>query len=180
MSNRMSLAITAAAAFAVPLAIGCSKQPAAQTEVGQEQHADHSAEDHAAADHHDADHDEHHEHGEKALTEADVPTPKSFAAGVARLKELHEEINHLIEHNELANVHHHAEEMAMLARKMKPLASTDIADDKRTDAGRLCNEIAGYFEPIDSAADAGKKDATIAIHQKMANTIAQLESLSKK
>ncbi len=109
-----------------------------------------------------------------------MKTPDSFAVGVARLSELHQKINHLIEHNELGEVHHVAEEMGMVARKMKPLASRDIAEDKRTDAGRLCNDIAGYFNPIDEAADAGKKDETMAIHKQMAETIAKLEALRKK
>lgn len=51
----------------------------------------HSADEHAAAGHGDADHE--HEHGGQALTEESVKTPESFAAGVARLKELHQEIN---------------------------------------------------------------------------------------
>ena len=106
--------------------------------------------------------------------------PACAAAGVARLKELHQKINHLIEHDELADVHHVAEEMAILARKMKALAANDIADEKRIEAGRLCNDVAGYFNPIDTAGDAGKKDETMAIHKQLAETISKLEGLSKK
>ena len=80
----------------------------------------------------------------------------------------------------LADVHRVAEEMAILARKMKTLAANDIADDKRTEAGRLCNEIAGYFTPIDEAADAGKKDETITIHKQMAATIGKLKALTDR
>ena len=184
MINRTTflMAVTAAAAFALPLFVGCSKKAAEPTEPADEQHEGHTAEEHAAMEHHDADHDEHHEpeHGSEALTEADVKMPESFAAGVARLSELHQKINDLIEHDELADVHRVAEEMAILARKMKELASRDIVEDNRTEAGRLCNEIAGYFSPIDEAADAGKKDETVAIHHQMAETIAKLEGLSKK
>ena len=99
---------------------------------------------------------------------------------MARLRELHQEINRLVEHNELANVHRTAEEMAILARKMKTLASRDIPEDMRAEAGRLFNEIAGYFSPIDEAADAGKKDETITIHKQMAATIGKLEDLTNR
>ncbi len=180
MINRTSLlvAVAGTTAFSLPLLAGCSKQAPAPTATAHEEHEGHAADEHAAAGHADADHE--HEHGGKALTEQDVKTPESFAAGVARLKELHQEINHLIEHNELADVHRVAEEMAIVARKMKPLAARDIAQDRLTDAGRLCNEIAGYFSPIDEAADAGKKDETMAIHMQMAETIGKLDALAKK
>src|SRR3990172_6803538 len=180
MINRTNLlvAVAGATAFSLPLIAGCSKQAPvpAPTDAADEEHEQHTADEHAAAGHADAE----HEHGGQALTEESVKTPESFAAGVARLKELHQEINHLIEHDELADVHHVAEEMAILARKMKPLAARDIAQDKLTDAGRLCNQIAGYFRQIDEAADAGKKDETMAIHMQMAATIGNLEALSKK
>jgi len=179
----MSVAI-AAAAFALPLYLGCSKQAAESTtpaEEHQDGHTDHehaAGDEHAAAGHHDAGHE--HEHAGEALTEDDVKMPESFAAGVARLTELHQKINHLIEHNELADVHRVAEEMAILARKMKTLAARDIGEANRTDAGRLCNEIAAYFTPIDEAADAGKKEETIGVHNQMATTIARLDDLAKE
>jgi hypothetical protein len=180
--NRTSLLLTsaAAAAFGLPLFFGCTKSAPAPTSPAHEDHDGHMADAHAAADHHGADHEEHHEHDGQALTEESVKMPESFAAGVARLKELHEGINHLIEQNKLADVHHSAEEMAIVARKMKPLAARDVLEDKRAEAGRLCNDIAGYFSPIDEAADAGKKDAMIAIHKQMADTIGKLDAFSKK
>ena len=182
------LAFVAAAIFAsLPMA-GCSNQPADSTTAGHEQHdahagedhaaMGHTAEEHAAMEHHDEDHE--HEHGGEALTEQDVSLPTSFSAGVARLAELHENIEHLIEHGELADVHRVAEEMALVARKMKELAAHDIAESDRTEAGRLCNEIANYFRPIDEAADAGKKDETMAIHHQMAATIQKLRGLAEK
>lgn len=180
--TRLLMVVAGAAALALPLYVGCSKQPAEPTEPAEEQHEGHTADEHAAMEHHDADHDQHHEHehGGEALTEADVKMPESFAAGVARLSELHQNINHLIEHNELADIHRVAEEMAIVARKMKELAAKDIVEDDRTEVGRLCNEIAGYFHPIDEAADSGKKDETMAIHMQMAETIGRLDALAKK
>lgn len=138
---------------------------------------------HAAAGHEDADHKhsghdhEHAGHDDKPLAEEDVQMPDSFKAGVARLEELHEKIEHHIEHGELASVHRVAEEMALVAKKMKVLARKDVPEDKQTDAGRLCNEVAGYYKPIDEVADAGKKAETEAIHKKMGEAIEKLNGL---
>ena len=71
------------------------------------------------------------------------------------------------------------EEMALVAKKMKGLASKELPEDKQTDAGRLCNEVAGYYKPIDEAADAGKKPETEAIEKKMADAIGKLKALQK-
>ncbi len=170
--------VAAAAVFALLPLAGCSNQPADTKKADEKQHDDHAKDEHEKGDQHGSDHHEHG-HDEKALTEKDVKLPESFAAGVARLKELHDDIGHLIEHDELADVHRVAEEMAIVARKMKELAARDVLEDKRTDAGRLCNEVAGYFNPIDEAADAGKKDETTAVHKQMATAIEELEALTK-
>lgn len=165
------VAITATAVL-LPSA-GCSHQPTDTNKADDKPHGDHAHNEHGKDDS-----DGHHEgHGHAPLTEQSVKMPESFAAGVSRLTELHARIDHLIEHDELADVHAVAEEMAIVARKMKELAAQDVAEDKRADAGRLCNEIAGYFRPIDEAADAGKKDDTIALHEQMATTISKLASL---
>lgn len=168
--------VAGVAAFALPPLAGCSNQPA-DTKKGEEQHDDHAHDAHGKDGDGDGHHHEGHDHA--ALTEQDVKLPESFADGVARLAKLHEKIDHLIEHDELEDVHGAAEEMAIVARKMKELAATDVADDRRADAGRLCNEIAGYFRPIDEAADAGKKDDTIAIYRQMTTAIGKLDALTK-
>lgn len=175
------LAATAALAL-LPLT-ACSTRPADTRQADGEQRAEepHGDKDHHGADDHQGDADHHGDggHHDRPLTEQDVKLPTSFADGVARLKELHNQIDHLIEHGELGDVHHAAEEMAIVARKMKELAAQDVAAEQRTDAGRLCNEVAGYFRPIDEAADAGKKQETTALHQQMAETIGKLEALIK-
>jgi hypothetical protein len=177
MTNRIRYltVVAAAAAFALPTFVGCSNQPEDTKKADDKQQDGHAKDEHAKGEH-EHDNDGHHD---MALTEQDVKLPESFAAGVARLADLHNKIDHLIEHDELADVHRVAEEMAIVARKMKELAAKDLADDKRTDAGRLCNEVAGYFRPIDEAADAGNKAETIAIHRQMATTIGKLELLTK-
>lgn len=154
---------------------GCTgTQPDAKKD--QTEHNGHKEGDHK--DHKDEAHKDGHDH-DKPLTEKDVQMPDSFKAGVTRLEELHKTIEYQIEHGELAKVHRVAEEMALVARKMKELAQKDVPQDKQVEAGRLCNEVIGYFRPIDEAADAGKKAETQAIHEKMGKTIGNLKALAK-
>lgn len=141
--------------------------------AGEHKDAGHKEGDHKEAGHKEGD------HHDKALTEKDVKMPDTFKAGVARLEELHKAIEHQIEHGELAKVHRTAEEMALVANGTKKLAAKDVAEDKQTEAGRLCNELAGYYKPIDEVADAGKKPETEAIHKKMGEAIAKLKGLAK-
>jgi len=42
----------------------------------------------------------------------------------------------------------------------------------------LCNEVTSFYKPIDEAADAGKKDETIAIRKQMATGIGKLEAMT--
>ena len=181
MNRRVNLLVGSFASIAaLAWAAGCSKQSAApQATSGKSSSTnDHQADEHQAADHHEG--DSEHAHGGHAMSEADVSLPATFSGGVTQLAELHKKIGELIEHGELAEVHHAAEEMAIIARKMKELAQRDVDEGSRTEAGRLCNEVAGYFEPIDQAADAGNKTETVSIHKQMAATLARLQELSGK
>src|SRR5262245_42147020 len=160
---------------------GCSSKTNKDKE-GHSKKADDKGEhkDHKEGEHKKEDHKEKEgEHHDKPLTEKDVKMPASFKEGVARLEELHKKIEHHIEHDELAKVHRVAEEMALVAKKMKELAGKEIAEDRQVEAGRLCNEVAGYYKPIDEAADAGKKAETQALHKKMGGAIAKLKALAK-
>ena len=149
---------------------------------------DHKDMDHKDGDPKDKDNKEtahkdkdHEEHEGAALTEKDVKMPGSFKEGVGRLEELDKKIRDEIGVGEegLKHVHRIAEEMALVAKKMKELAAKEVAEDKQTEAGRLCNEIAGYYKPIDEAADAGKKPETEAIEKKMADAVGKLKALQK-
>ena len=152
-----------------------------KTEKGKA--GDHKDGDHKDKAHKDGEHkDKGHKdagHHDKPLTEKDVKMPATFKAGVSRQEELHKQIHHHVEHGELAKVHRVAEEMALVANKMKELAQKEVAEDRRVEAGRLCNELAGYYKPIDEAADAGKKAETVALHKKMGETIHKLKELAK-
>lgn len=146
---------------------GCSK-----TDTTPSSKADqHKADDHKESGHKEGGHDE------KPLTEKDVTMPSSFQGGVTRLEELHKKIGEKIDEGQLKHVHRLAEEMKLVASKMKALAQKDLSADKRVEAGRLCNEVAGAYQPIDEAADAGKKVETVALHKKMGDAIAKLKGL---
>lgn len=144
--------------------------------------AGHKDGEHKKDGHKDAEHkkdghkDDNHD---KPLTEKDVKMPDSFKAGVARLEELHKKIHHLIEDNQLSKVHRVAEEMALVANGTKRLAAKDLPEDKQTEAGRFCNEVASSYKTIDEAADAGKKAETEAIHKKMGTAVESLKKLTK-
>lgn len=148
---------------------GCS----GKTDTTPSSKADqHKEDDHKESGHKEGGHDE------KPLTEKDVKMPASFQAGVTRLEELHKKIGEEIDEGQLKHVHRLAEEMSLVAKKMKELAQKDILADKRVEAGRLCNEVAGTYQPIDEAADAGKKAETVALHKKMGEAIAKLKGLA--
>lgn len=187
------LALTFVATAATLWLSGCGPSETPKTGKSDQKtkadHKDHKDKDADHKDHKEGGHKDHKEaghkdhkdgdHHDKKLSEKDVKLPASFKAGVTRLEELHKKIDHQIEHGELDSVHRTAEEMSLVAGKMKELARKEVAEDQQTEAGRLCNEIIGYFKPIDDAADAGKKAETEAIHQKMAGTIAKLKALAK-
>lgn len=190
------MTLTVLAMATVSWVSGCSKtesppstEPQAEKEGAHTEHTG-DAEQHKedeTAKHHEGEHKEgghkegeHKEGGHQhagALSERDVKMPDSFKAGIARLEQLHEQIAHQVEHNELSKVHRVAEEMALVAKKMKDLARAELPEEKQTDAGRLCNEISGFFQPIDEVADAGKKEETLSIHKQMADTIMKLKTL---
>ena len=153
---------------------GCSGKTdtAPSSKPGQHKEGDHKEGGHKEGGHKEGGHDD------KPLTENDVKMPASFQAGVTRLEELHKKIGEEIDEGQLKHVHRLAEEMSLVAKKMKELAQNDLPADKRVEAGRLCNEVAGTYQPIDEAADAGKKPETVALHKKMGDAISKLKGLA--
>ena len=119
--------------------------------------------------------DEHHA---RPLNEEDVELPSSFAAGVSRLRELHAAVGRRIEAGELEGIHRVAEEMALVARKTKELARQDVPEERQAEAGRLCNEIAGSFQPLDDAAHAGDQAEVAAIHRRVGDAVGRLGTLA--
>lgn len=180
---------TALTALALTIWIaGCTdNSPKPAQPAPPAEHDDHGDHDHAPGDEHEehAAHEQHaqggeeHGHAGEALTEHDVEMPTSVAAGVERLEALHAEIARQIEEKELDHVHRTAEEMALVAKGVKKLAANEVPEDKLTEAGRLCNEIAGYYPAIDEAADAGKAVETTRIHDNMGKAIERLKELTQ-
>lgn len=152
---------------------GCSSgtKPASPAKTPKETHKD----DHGKKE--DGKKDDHAH--DKKLTEKDVKMPGSFKEGVERLEELQRKIHHQIEDNELKHVHRTAEEMRLVALKTKELAQKDVTEDRLAEAGKACNEIAASFEPIDKAADGGKKAEVEALHKNVGDAIKKLKVLVK-
>ena len=173
------LGVAVLAAASITWLSGCSKTPTTSNKADKSKEAAHKEGEPKEGGHKEAGHKEGG-HDEKALTEKDVKMPDSFKAGVSRLEELHQKIHHEIEEEGgLKHVHRIAEEMALVATGTKRLAGKDLPGDKQTEAGRLCNEVAGYYKSIDEAADAGKKAETQAIHKKMGTAIEKLKGLTR-
>lgn len=185
--SAFSLCFTATAMTA--LCVGCADKlpqgPAAPAKQGDGHPEGGHAPDHAVEhDGHDAHAEsshsgETHAHVSEALTEKDVDLPANAALGVSRLETLHVEIANQIEQKHLERVHHIAEEMAIVAKNIKKLAANEVAEKKLTEVGRLCNEIAGYYEPLDEAANAGRTAETAEIHEKMGKAIERLSQLTR-
>lgn len=163
------IALAMLATATVLWASGCTGgTPSGKATSGKDSKGDH---DHGKDS---AKKDDHKEHGSK-----DLKLATTFKEGVAQLEELHKKLHHQIEDNDLKHVPDTAMDMQKVANKTKELAQKDVAEDQRVEAGRLCNEIAGFFKPIDEAADAGKKAETEAIHKKMGEAIGKLKGLVK-
>lgn len=189
LDHSLSTALTALA-LTVWIA-GCTdNSPKPAQPAPPAEHDDHEG-GHAPGEEHSDEHDGHdaheqpghggeeHAHGGEALTERDIEMPTSVAAGVERLEALHAAIAKQIDEKELDHVHRTAEEMALVAKGVKKLAANDVPEDKLTEVGRLCNEIAGYYPPIDEAADSGKAAETTQIHEKMGKAIERLKELTQ-
>lgn len=190
MGYRMSafargFTVAAMTAFCVGCADKHPQGPAAPAEQGDGHpeggHAPNHAVEHDGHDAHaESSHSgETHAHASEALTEKDVDLPANVSLGALRLETLYDEIANQLEQKHLERVHRIAEEMAIVAKSIKILAANEVADDKLTEVGRLCNEIAGYYEPLDEAADAGRTAETAEIHEKMGKAIERLSQLTR-
>ena len=133
----------------------------------------------AHEDHDSHAHEDQDSHAEAPLTENDVELPSSFTKGIDRLEALHHEIEQEIEANQLSKVHRTAEELALVAKRMKQLARNEIDEQKQADVGRLCNQLAALFPTIDEVADAGEKAETKQFSAEIEGIIGKLRDLAR-
>jgi len=155
---------------------GCSKAPPEQT--GKHEHNG-VVHQHSPNGEHDTASAGHEGHDVAPLNDADVAMPTSFPGGIERLDALLAILKSQIDHDELPKVHRTAEEMALVAKRLKSLAQAEIPQDSQLEVGRLCNQIAGLYPVIDEAADAGKKTEAQAVFQDISSAIDKLKQVAK-
>ncbi len=101
--------------------------------------------------------------------------PEHYKDAVAKCETLSGEIGNLISTGKLSDVHTAAEEIKKLAEKMPEMAQKELEATVLKDVNTKAKELAGMFNEIDQAADAGKKDETQKLHTKMQALIAELK-----
>lgn len=116
--------------------------------------------------------EEKHGHGGHS---GPVAVPEHYADAVAKCEELSGKIGSLISSGKLSEVHSAAEEIQKIAEKMPEMAQKELAPEMLKEVNVKAKELAGMFHEIDGAADAGKKDETIKLHEKMKGLIADLK-----
>ena len=104
-----------------------------------------------------------------------VEVPEHYGAAVAKCEELSVKIESLIAKGNLHDVHGVAADIKKIAEKLPALAQEDLPPAKLRDVNVAAKKLAGMSSEIDAAADAGRKDDTIALHKEMKGLIAGLE-----
>lgn len=104
-----------------------------------------------------------------------VAVPDHFKDAVAKCEELSGKIGSLIAAGKLGDVHAAAADIKKIAEKMPEMAQKELAPEMLKDVNVKAKELAGTFSEIDEAADAGKKDETVKVHEKIKGLIADLK-----
>ena len=113
-----------------------------------------------------------HSHGAKGGT---VTVPDHYGEAVEKCEELSGKIGSLISSGKLSEVHAVAADITKIAEQLPALAKKDLKPSMLKEVNIKAKELAGMFDEIDEAADAGKKKETIALHKKMKGLIAHLK-----
>jgi len=124
-------------------------------------------------------HDDHKAggHGEKGHGAAGgaVAVPDHYKDAVAKCEELSNRIGNLITAGKLSEVHPPAADIKKIAEKLPELAQKDLKPEMLKEVNVKAKELAGTFTEIDEPADAGKKDETMKVHEKIKALIADLK-----
>ena len=113
--------------------------------------------------------EDHHGGGE------DVTVPDHYAHAVEKCEKLSKEIDDLIRDDKLDKVHAVAKSIQMIAEKLAELAKKDLPAEMLKDVNVKAKELAGTFSEIDTVADAGDKEGTIKVHNKIKELIGHLK-----
>jgi len=111
-------------------------------------------------------------HGDHGGT---VSVPLHYKDAVHKCEELSGKIGGLISSGNLKDVHAAAADIKKIAEKLPELAQTDLKPEMLKDVNIKAKELAGMFNEIDEAADAGKKEETARLHERMKTLIADLK-----
>jgi len=114
-------------------------------------------------------------HGHSHGGGGDVAVPDNYSHAVEKCEELSNKIGDLIKEGHLHDVHPVAAHIKKIAEKLAELAKKDLPCEMLRDVNVKARELAGMFSEIDDAADAGKKQETVEIHNKMKQLIADLK-----
>lgn len=121
-------------------------------------------------------------HGEKGHAEAGhgasggaVAVPDHYKDAVAKCEELSSKIGGLIAAGKLSEVHPPAADIKKIAEKLPELAQKDLKPEMLKEVNVKAKELAGTFTEIDGPADAGKKEETVKVHDKIKALIADLK-----
>ncbi len=112
-----------------------------------------------------------HEHGGGGT----AAVPEHYSAAVEECARLSRQIDEHIAEGHLDDVHPIAADIQKIAEKLPALAQDDLPADLLREVNIKAKELAGMFAEIDEAADAGKKEETVAIHNRMKALIADLQ-----
>lgn len=118
-----------------------------------------------------------HDHGKSGhgAEGGKIAVAGQYKDAVAQCEDLSRKIETLISTGKLSEVHAAADDVRKIAQKLPELAQKDLPAEMLKDVNVKSKELAGMFGPIDAAADAGKKEETQKLHEKMKGLISDLK-----
>jgi len=119
-----------------------------------------------------------HDHG--SGSSASITIPEHYAEAIQKCEELSMKIGDLIAKGRLNEVHPAAENIKKIAEKLPEMAQKELPADLLRDVNIKAKKLAGMFVEIDEPADAGNKEETIKVHNKMKGLIAKLKIYAKQ
>ncbi|HMN39765.1 MAG TPA: heavy metal-binding domain-containing protein [Phycisphaerales bacterium] len=123
---------------------------------------------HDAGGGHDAKQPEKGEHGHGAGQKHEAPD--TYASAVAEIDERLENIDKLIKTKKLDDVHPEAQVIVDVANTLAALAlkpGSGVAKENVKDINKTAKELAGKFDAIDKAGDAGDAAGTVKVYNEM-------------
>ena len=111
-----------------------------------------------------------HEHGGGGT----VDVPQHYGDAVEKCEQLSKKIGELIASGHLDDVHAAAADIKKIAEKLPGIAQEDLPPSMLRDVNLKAKELAGMFSAIDKAADAGNKEETVKLHNRMKELVAGL------